>query len=140
MNYTGPGITTEGGNGIGIAAASGGGSINVSSSGPITTNGVRRRGIIADSGGGPINVAASGAISTQGAESHGIWATSTTGTVQVNATNVSTTGQFSTAINATGGGDVTVNIPQGASVMGGWQAGLTGVGPSPSVYRPPASS
>ena len=46
-------------------------------------------------------VTASGAITTQGAEAHGIWAASTTGTVQVNATNnVSTTGQFSTGINA----------------------------------------
>ena len=42
---------------------------------------------------------------------------------------MSTTGQFSTAIVATGGGDVTVNIPSGGSVMGGWQADLTSVGP-----------
>ena len=57
--------------------------------------------------------------------------------MQVNATNVSTTGQFSTAINAvstgihgTGGGNVAVNIPSGGSVMGGWQADLTSVGPT----------
>ena len=139
-------ITTEGGNGIGIAAASVGGSIAVNSSGPITTTNSGAFGILADSGnilnnnnmiinnpiltpGGPITVTASGAISTQGAEAHGIWAASTTGPVQVIATNVSTTGQFSTAINAvstgingTGGGNVTVNIPSGGSVMGGWQA------------------
>src|SRR5262249_53585004 len=47
------------------------------------------------------------------------------------ATNVSTTGQFSTAINATGGGDVAVNIAPGGSVNGGWQADLTSVGSSP---------
>ena len=147
-------ITTEGGNGIGIAAASVGGSIAVNSSGPITTTNSGAFGILADSGnilnnenmiinnpiltpGGPITVMASGAISTQGAEAHGIWAASTTGPVQVNATNVSTTGQFSTAINAvstgingTGGGNVTVNIPSGGSVMGGWQADVTSVGPT----------
>ena len=87
--------------------------------------------------GGPITISASGAITTQGPEAHGIWAASTTGPVQVTATNVSTTGQFSTAINAvstgingTGGGNVTVNIPSGGSVMGGWQADLTRVGPT----------
>ena len=123
MNYTGPGITTEGGGGIGILALArnGGGpginsgGVTVTSSGPITTNGVEALGIVADSGtiynvthsrpqlgpGGNVTVTASGAISTQGAEAHGIWAASTTGTVQVNATNnVSTTGQFSTGINA----------------------------------------
>ena len=43
---------------------------------------------------------------------------------------ISTTGQFSTGINANTGalGNVTVNVAQGGSVMGGWQAGLTGVG------------
>src|SRR5262249_44827386 len=136
-------ITTQGGNGIGIAALSGSGSINVVSVGPITTTGSGALGILADSGniinatifgappgaGGPINVTTLGAISTQGANSHGIWASSTTSTVQVNAMNVSTTGQFSTAINATGGGDVTVNV--GGSVNGGWQADLTSVGSSP---------
>ena len=53
--------------------------------------------------GGTIVVTTSGqgSITTQGAEAHGIWAASTTGTVQVNAfNNVSTTGQFSTGINA----------------------------------------
>ena len=153
-------ITTEGGNGIGIAAASVGGSVAVNSSGPITTTNSGAFGILADSGnilnnnnmiinnpiltpGGPITVMASGAISTQGAEAHGIWAASTTGPVQVTATSVSTTGQFSTAINAvstgingTGGGNVTVNIPSGGSVMGGWQADLTSVGP---IYGLPAA-
>ena len=41
-------ITTEGGNGIGIAAASGGGSIAVNSSGPITTTGSGAIGILAE--------------------------------------------------------------------------------------------
>ena len=139
-------IKTEGGNGIGIAAASVGGSIAVNSSGPITTTNSGAFGILADSGnilnnnnmiinnpiltpGGPITVTAPGAISTQGAEAHGIWAASTTGPVQVTATNISTTGQFSTGINAVstgingaGGNNVAVNIPSGGSVMGGWQA------------------
>ena len=85
----------------------------------------------------PSRYSASGAISTQGADAHGIWAASTTGPVQVNATNVSTTGQFSTAINAvstgidgTGGGNVTVTIPSGGSVMGGWQADPSSVDPT----------
>ena len=157
VTYTGPGITVEGGGGAGIFAISGSGSIVSNSSGPITTNGLRSYGILVDSGtirptptpqpppapppalvlkpGGPITVTASGAITTQGVEGHGIWATSTTGTVQVNATNVSTTGQFSIGINAassgingTGGSDVTVNVTPGGSVMGGWQPGLTDKG------------
>jgi hypothetical protein len=49
VNYIGPGITTQGGNGIGIAALSGGGNINVTSSGPITTSGSGAIGILADS-------------------------------------------------------------------------------------------
>jgi hypothetical protein len=124
VTYTGPGITTQGGGGVGILALSGSGSIAVNSSGPITTTGAGALGIFTDSGsllnarqslppgaGGPITVIASGAISTQGVEAHGIWASSTTGTVQVNTTNVSATGQFgaginavSTGINGTGGG------------------------------------
>src|SRR5262249_13115563 len=126
--YTGAGITTVGGNGAGILANSSGiGSIDVSSTGPITTNGSRARGVFADSGGGPITVTASGAISTQGADSPGIWATSTTGPVQVSATNISTKGEFSAGIKAAGGG-TTVNVAQGGSVMGGWQADLISVG------------
>jgi hypothetical protein len=83
-DYTGPGITTEGGGGIGILALArnGGvssGGVTVASSGPITTNGVEALGIVADSGtiynatrtpptptspqaGGPIVVTASGKI------------------------------------------------------------------------------
>jgi hypothetical protein len=72
-------------------------------------------GILADSGsivnaapgaGGPIVVTTSGqgTITTQGPEAHGIFASSTTDSVKVTATNVSTTGEFSTAINATSPG------------------------------------
>jgi hypothetical protein len=81
VTYTGLGITTQGMNGVGIGAgAYGGGSINVSSSGPIATNGSGAIGILAQSAGGPIAVTTSGqgAITTQGAESHGIFASSTT--------------------------------------------------------------
>src|SRR5262245_38737781 len=106
VNLLSPGsILTQGGGGIGIAAVSlGGGSITVDSSAPITT---------------------------QGPEAHGIWASSTTGPVVINAANVSTTGQFSAGINAisTVGGNVTVNIPSGGSIMGGWQPDVTSVGP-----------
>ena len=137
---------------------SGSGSVNVISTGPITTNGFRAYGILADSGtilssttfngapggetivvtpsasgpGGSIVVTTSGqgSITTQGVESHGIWATSTTGTVQVTTTNVSTTGEFSAGINAAGGGGTTVNVASGASVKGGWQSDVTGVGPT----------
>ena len=43
---------------------------------------------------------------------------------------MTTKGEFSTAINATAGGNVTVNVAPGGSVMGGWQAGVAGVGSS----------
>jgi outer membrane autotransporter protein len=109
VNYTGPGITTEGGNGIGIAALS---------------------PFFGGFFGGPITVLASGPISTSGDAAHGIWA-STTGTVQVDASKISTTGQFSSGIyaNSTAGGAVVVNIASGGSVNGGWQTGASGVGP-----------
>ena len=167
VNYTGPGITTEGGQGFGILALArnGGGpginsgGITIASSGPITTSGAEALGIVADSGtirnatqgapaepGGNIMVTAPGAITTQGAVAHGIWAASTTGTVLVNANNnVSTTGQFSTGINAissglpgTPGGNVAVNVAQGVSVIGGWQADVTGVGSSTFFALPAA--
>src|SRR5262249_60844901 len=87
VNYTGPGIATSGGGGIGILAESNGpasssafggsGSVTINSSGTITTNGTGALGIVADSGklrnnaanpprpsqpGGAIMVTASGAI------------------------------------------------------------------------------
>jgi hypothetical protein len=105
VTYTGPGITTTGGNGIGILAQSGSGDITVNSSGPITTNGYGAHGIFATSSAPP-------------------------GTVQVNAANVTTNGEFSTGVAATGGGNVTVNVASGASVMGGWQPAPAGVGSS----------
>ena len=58
----------------------------------------------------------------------------------VNATDVLTMGQFGTAISATAGGNVAVNVASGGSVMGGWQADLTSVGQFSLVYRPPALS
>jgi hypothetical protein len=157
-------ITTQGGQGFGILALArngsvGSDSVTVTSSGSITTSGAEAIGIVADSGtiyratrnppqplgpGGNVTVTASGAITTQGAEAHGIWAASTTGTVLVNAfNNVTTTGQFSTGINAissglpgTPGGNVTVNVAQGVSVNGGWQD--TGVGSSTFFALPAA--
>jgi outer membrane autotransporter protein len=159
-------ITTQGGQGFGILALArngsvGSDSVTVTSSGPITTSGAEAIGIVADSGtiyratrnpaqplgpGGNVTVTSSGAITTQGDQAHGIWAASTTGTVLVNAfNNVTTTGQFSTGINAissglpgTPGGNVTVNVAQGVSVNGGWQAGVTGVGSS-TLFALPAA-
>jgi autotransporter family porin len=114
------------------------GVISISSSGAIATTQTLSFGIFASSStsttalSGAVLVAAPGAISTQGMEAHGIWASSTTGTIEVDTTNVSTTGQFSSGINATGGGNVTVNIAQGGTVRGGWQASpdISSVGPT----------
>ena len=158
INYTGPGITTQCGSCVGILPLSGSGNISVNSSGPITTNGLGAFGVFADSGtlinqlfngpappgpGGSVTVNASAPITTLGDESHGIWASSTTGPVQVTATNVSTTGQFSAGINAissgingAGGNNVTVNIPSGGLIMGGWQPDVTDVG---VTYKLPAA-
>jgi outer membrane autotransporter protein len=132
--------------GQGSAAINATGQDNVTISipqGSVSTQGAQSPGILANSTNGMIQVAASGAISTRGDESLGIWATSTTGPVQVTASNVSTTGQFSTGINATssgtngtGGANVTVNVAQGGSVMGGWQPDVTSVGPT---YHLPAA-
>ena len=134
VNYTGPGITTMGGNGSGIFATSGSGSIIVNASGPInTTDGSNAVGILADSGTSLIQT--SGLLTDTSTIRPS--PTSTTGSVQVNATNVSTLGQFGTGISATAGsGGVTVNILPGGSVMGGWQADLTSVG---STYGLPAA-
>jgi outer membrane autotransporter protein len=148
VTYTGPGITTQCGSCIGILPLSGSGAITVKSLGPIITNGAGAIGIRADSGtlinslfggaapgpGGAVTVAASGPISTQGAESHGIWASSTTGAVDVTATNVTTRGEFSAGVVATGGAGAAVSI--GGAVMGGWQPDATSVGP---VYGMPAA-
>ena len=92
-------------------------------SGPITTNGSNAVGILADSSGTILR--RSPGLLTDIEPINPPVPTATTGTVQVNATNVLTTGQFGTGISATAAGDVTVNIPPGGSVMGGWQADLT---------------
>jgi hypothetical protein len=62
VNYTGPGITVEGGNGVGILATSGSGSINVTSSGPIKTTGEFSSGIVAITGGNAINIVSGGSV------------------------------------------------------------------------------
>src|SRR5215831_18892501 len=62
VNYTGPGITTVGGNGVGILATSGSGSINVTSSGPITSTGEFSSGIVAITGGNAINIVSGGSV------------------------------------------------------------------------------
>ena len=135
VTYTGPGITVHGGGGLGIvavagsenaSAASGSATVNATGSGPIVADGSNAVGILADSG-TIRNINSSG----------GRPPTTITGLVQVTASNVSTPGQFGTAISATGGGGgVTVNIPSGGLIMGGWQAGTTSVG---SVYGFPAA-
>jgi autotransporter family porin len=131
LNYTGPGVTTQGGGGAGIMALSGSGSITVNASGPInTTDGSNAVGILADSG--TILAQKSGLLTdTTTIRQGGVLATSTTGSVLVNAVNVSAQGQFGTAISATSGiGGVKINIAQGGSIMGGWQADLASVGPT----------
>jgi hypothetical protein len=129
INYTGPGITTQGGGGTGIHALSGGGSIIVNSSGPIsTTDGSNAVGILADSG--TILSRSSGLITDTNTILPAIPFAATTGSVLVNTSNnVLAQGEFGTGISATAGGGVTVNIAPGVSVMGGWQADLTSVGP-----------
>ncbi len=130
MTYTGPGITTFGGNGTGITALSSGtGSITVNSSGPInTTNGSNAVGILADSSGTILR--RSPGLLTDVQPINPV-PTSITGSVQVNTSkDVLAQGEFGTGISATSGsGGVTVNV-QAGSVMGGWQADLTSVGPT----------
>src|SRR5262249_21210899 len=117
VNYTGQGITTMGGNGSGILATSGRGSLSRNALGPInTTDGSNAVGILADSG-------------TLARIQNGLSPTTTTGPVQVNATNVTTVGEFATGISATAGsGGVTVTIPSGVLIMGGWQPDVISVG------------
>jgi hypothetical protein len=117
VTYSGPGITVHGGGGLGIVAVAGSpgatapsGSVTVNASGPIVADGSSAIGILADSG-------------TVRNIVDGNGPTTTTGPVRVTASNVSTPGQFGTAVSAIGGsGGVTVNIPSGGSIMGGWQA------------------
>src|SRR5262249_2940374 len=118
VTYSGPGITVHGGGGLGIVAvagSSGSGSATVDASGatgPIVADGSTAVGILADSG----------FIRNTGRNSASA-GTTTTGAVLVNASNVvSAPGQFGVGISATGGsGGVTVNVPSGGSIMGGWQ-------------------
>jgi len=129
VDYTGPGITVHGGGGLGIAAVSRSGSVTVNAFGGIVADGTDAVGILADSG------------TLRNAISGGLPPASITGPVQVTASNVSAPGQFGTAISANGGsGGVTVNIPSGGSIMGGWQA-TPFTPPSTSLLpgRPPAS-
>src|SRR6516165_9610278 len=137
VNYTGPGITVQGGGGLGIAAVSGSsgaaaasGSVTVNASGPIniTADSSDAVGILADSG-------------TLRNTVRGLAPTLMTGLVQVTASNVSTPGQFGTAISANGGsGGVTVNIPTGVSIMGGWQASAFIIPATPLLPGTPPSS
>ena len=135
VTYNGPGITVHGGGGLGIvavsgsenaSAASGSATVNAAGSGPIVADGSNAIGILADSG----------TIRNQ-TSSGGRPTTTITGPVQVTASNVSTSGEFGAAISATGGsGGVTVNIPSGGLIMGGWQPDVTSVG---TVYGVPAA-
>jgi outer membrane autotransporter protein len=135
VNYTGTGITTQGGGGAGIMALSDSGSVNVNSSGPIdTSGGFNAVGILADSGS---VVAKNSGTATDVLKIHApVPAVPATGAVQVTAINVTSNGEFGTGIDATAGnGGVTVNIASGGSVMGGWQTDPAGVG---SAYGTPS--
>jgi hypothetical protein len=135
VTYSGPGITVNGGGGLGIVAVTGSpdattasGSVTVDASGakgPIVADGSNGVGILADSG--FIRNAIKGRPTT-----------TMTGAVLVKASNVvSTPGEFGTAISATGGsGGVSVNIPSGGSIMGGWQPDVASVG---TTYGLPAA-
>jgi outer membrane autotransporter protein len=152
VTYTGGGIRTFGDNGLGIFAESRNGTVLVNSQGPITTNGANSFGIRADSGNlatlfsapspgdafGPVAAAgisglvavnATAPIVTFGSESHGIWASSATAAVAVTASNVTTSGEFSAGIRANAA-STTVAVAAGGSVMGGWQPGVTDLGPT----------
>ena len=100
VTYTGPGITTSGGNGTGITALSGSGSITVNSSGPInTTNGSNAVGILADSTGTILRRSPGFLTDVQPINPV---PTAITGSVQVNTSkNVLAQGEFGTAISAT---------------------------------------
>jgi hypothetical protein len=126
---------TQGGGGIGILALSeslgaGNGAINVNPNpnvnppGPIdTTNGLNAIGILADSG-------------TILNNHNGDPTATSSGPVQVTAKNISSTGQYSVGISATGiTGSVTAKVLSGGLVMGGsqadpWQSNPTKVGPT----------
>jgi outer membrane autotransporter protein len=127
VDYTGPGITVHGGGGQGISAISRSGSVTVNASGPIVADGSDAVGILADSG------------TLRNAISGGNPPALTTGLVQVTASNVSTPGQYGTAISANGGsGGVTVNTS--GSIIGGWQATAFTSPATPLLPgRPPAS-
>ena len=98
----------------------------MNASGPIVADGSNAVGILADSG--TLRNVFRGSPSPP---------TSMTGLVHVTASNVSAQGQFGIGISATGGdGGVTVNIPSGGSIMGGWQPDVTSVG---TTYVLPAA-
>jgi hypothetical protein len=127
VDYTGPGITVHGGGGLGIVAVSGSnGNTSASGSGPVTVNASGSGPIVADGSDAVGILADSGTLRDT---VRNLTPTLTTGLVRVTASNVSTPGQFGTAISANGGsGGVTVTT--NGSIMGGWQA---------TPYVPPAS-
>jgi len=126
VTYSGPGITVYGGGGIGIVAVSGS-SNNTTASGSVTVDASRATGPINADGSNAIGILADSGTLRNAVR--GLPTTLMTGPVEVTASNVSTQGEFGTAISATGGsGGVTVNIPSGGMIMGGWQPDVTSVG------------
>ena len=104
VTYTGPGITTVGGNGIGILATSGSGSISEF-----------LRADQHDDGSNAVGISHAAAFET----GYGAGQCDQ----RVHQGRVQHRDQ-----RDSGSGDVTVNIAPGGSVMGGWQADLTSVG------------
>src|SRR6516164_3587012 len=135
VNYTGPGITVHGGGGIGIVAVSGSNG-NTAASGPVTVNASGPINVTSDSSDAVGILADSGTLRDT---VRGLTPTLMTGPVQVTASNVSTPGQFGTAISANGGsGGVTVNTS--GSIVGGWQATPFTIPGTPLLPgRPPTS-
>jgi len=146
VTYTGPGITTQGGGGIGILALSSSGGITVNSSGPITTNGSGALGILADSGNilnaiagsrGDLLATALGASPLLGAGG----SPSTGGPVTVvTSAPITTRGAESDAIWATSTtGPVQVTVST-LSATGEFSAGINANGGSTTVNVSPGGS
>ena len=168
VNYTGPGITTEGGQGFGILALArnGGGpginsgGITVASSGPITTSGAEALGIVADSGtirnatqqGADWNRAGTSWSRRRARSRRKALKRMASGpprrpapcwsmhSIMFPPRDSSAPGstRLAPGFHGTPGGNVAVNVAQGVSVMGGWQAGVTGVGSS-TLFALPAA-
>ena len=88
-----------------------------------------------------VTASGAGAITTLGAGAHGVGAALTTGTVQVTAAKCDHHGRVQHRNQRDGrtGGNVTVNVAPGGSVMGGWQAAILVVSARAWFFALPAA-